>query len=368
MGIDGSEIKRKRELREQKEQKKTESTQQTEPSLIPGQDVSIPKNNRRRRFGISIASAILILIILYIWLGPVISLNAIIHAAADKDSERLKELVDFPLMRENLKEQLNAQVTKSLMKDMQDNPFAAMLSGMAGTISDRIIDSIVTPAGLLGLARIDKDEKAKNCNIATIYSRVSYSFDSSSRSTVSLKDQGEKSAKLMFVRNGINWRLVNIIIPDPSQVFSIDSEDKPTDKNVEANEISATPVVASSAAVATDVTDTKDEQYEDPQIYSGKNREQIEASCRAKWGASNEKVDKCIAINVKMRKAELQAYVETLNKDMARREIEGKNRLYKMVEDAENNCRQSHPISSREYNECMNGIATQRADLDAKYK
>lgn len=88
----------------------------------------------------------------YIALGPLIALHEIKIGLQEQDSARLEANIDFPRLRTNLKEQLNAVVVRQAATDLKDNPFAALGMTIASKLVDSVIDSFVTPSGLTNLA------------------------------------------------------------------------------------------------------------------------------------------------------------------------------------------------------------------------
>ena len=73
----------------------------------------------------------------YIALGPFISLHEIKIGLQEQDSATLDAYIDFSRLRTNLKEQLNAVVTRQAAAQLRDNPFAVL--GM--TIASKLVDT-----------------------------------------------------------------------------------------------------------------------------------------------------------------------------------------------------------------------------------
>jgi hypothetical protein len=186
----------------------------TEPSLI----IKIPL----RKAWITAVAALLLAFIAYTWIGPTLALNGIIRSANEQDTERLRSLVDFPALRENMKDQINAQVTQSMTEGLKDNPFAAMFSGMANMMTDKVVDSLITPDGLLNLSRFDNENDRKRTGVIDLIGRTECTFHSLSRATITKNDPTDEDLRLVFARNGLSWKLVNIRVPDAKGLFSIE--------------------------------------------------------------------------------------------------------------------------------------------------
>jgi len=87
----------------------------------------------------------------YVAAGPFITIHQIKSAIERQDSEVLASNVDFPLLRDNLKEQLNALVLRGAASDAKDNMFGALGMLIASKFVETFVDSVVTPTGLASL-------------------------------------------------------------------------------------------------------------------------------------------------------------------------------------------------------------------------
>lgn len=219
MGSDGAEIQRTKESIEQDSQPSTEP-KMPNPQQPPRTDHSITIIIPLRKAWIAAVAAFILAIIGYTWIGPTLALNSIIKSANEHDTERLRELVDFPALRDNMKEQINAQVSQHMTKDLKGNPFAAMFSGMANMMTEKVVESLITPDGLLNLSRFDTDNERKRTGVIDLLGRTECTFQSISRATITKNDPADEDLRLIFARNGMSWKLVNIRIPDPKGVFS----------------------------------------------------------------------------------------------------------------------------------------------------
>lgn len=219
MGIDGADIKRTKEGGGQNSQTNTEPKTPA-PQQPFRSNRSITIEIPLRKAWIAAVVAFTLAAVGYIWIGPTLTLNGIIKSANEQDTERLRELVDFPALRENLKGQIDAQVSQHLTEELKDNPFAAVFSGMANLMTDKVVDSLITPDGLLNLSRFDTDKERKRTGVIDLLGRTECTFHSISRATITKNDPADEDLRLVFARNGLSWKLVNIRVPDPKRVFS----------------------------------------------------------------------------------------------------------------------------------------------------
>jgi hypothetical protein len=120
-----------------------------------------PSTNRtydRASLGIPSNKGRLIVVIGVLLMGYVVgapywTVHQMRSAAKDRDGEALSEHIDFPSVRQSLKEQVNAMMMKemSTKAELKENPFAALGMAFASTLVDKTVDTFVTPAGITQL-------------------------------------------------------------------------------------------------------------------------------------------------------------------------------------------------------------------------
>lgn len=156
----------------------------------------------------------------YVAAGPFVTINDIRSAIKQGDSEALSSSVDFPVLRSNLKEQLNALMVKELASEIDDNPFAALGMAVTAKLTDGIVETFVTPYGLAHLMsgeRPSRSEKKATSSAplnGKLFRNVRYSYDSVSKFSAWVKDDVGGEIRFVFSRDGISWKLSNIILPD----------------------------------------------------------------------------------------------------------------------------------------------------------
>ena len=84
----------------------------------------------------------------YAFASPWLALRDLMQAFEDQDTRKIEKLIDFPELREDIKDTAKAAMMKSAAIELEGNPFAAMGIMMANAIIDPIIDQVVSPAGL----------------------------------------------------------------------------------------------------------------------------------------------------------------------------------------------------------------------------
>lgn len=149
-------------------------------------------------------------------LSPWWSLAGLSQAAQTGDKYRLPMYVDFPRVRESVREQLNAQVLGELSTEMKDNPFAVLGVTVGGAMIDRTIDMVVTPSTLAKLMQSHAGDVVESrLSLAIrLYERSGLGLLSASSIRVKFFDEsGRKTTTGLLQRYLWTWRLVDIEIP-----------------------------------------------------------------------------------------------------------------------------------------------------------
>lgn len=113
-----------------------------------------PRNNHPFRFWLLFVLSCLGTVWFYI--APYITFYQLKDAAKRKDTEELSELVNFPSVRESIKDALRAGLAQATQKE---GGFAAALGILfGGVLIDSAVDVVVSPNGLEALSRGKKPD------------------------------------------------------------------------------------------------------------------------------------------------------------------------------------------------------------------
>lgn len=146
----------------------------------------------------------------YFVASPYLALRGLGQALDSGDQTALEAHVDFPGLRQNLKDQLKAAFASQMSQEASDNPFAALAATLAGAFIDPMIDAFVTPAGMSRLitgqedATADKKEPFANAETA---------FEGLSVFRVTLHQADGDKLDLFLRRDGLSWKLYRIDLP-----------------------------------------------------------------------------------------------------------------------------------------------------------
>jgi len=167
-----------------------------------------------------IAIACLSLLMLYVGVGPYLVASEIKESVIEKDSEKLSKNIEFPLLRKNIKEQLNAVIMQQSASELEENIFIALALTLATTVTDKIVDSFITPSGLSQLMEGGKntDGNAQKIEVSKkqdkeLFKEVRYTYDSLDKFSVWSSNYRGEEIRFILRRNGLVWKLVNIEIP-----------------------------------------------------------------------------------------------------------------------------------------------------------
>jgi hypothetical protein len=184
-------------------------------------------NNTKTYIGISIVCAMVMVLGYYSYNSPVATLENIKKAAQQNDKDRLRDLIDFDLVKAGLKEDIKAQLVTSV--GQSDKPFAVLGIALATMMVDSLVDTIVSPAGLtrfIDKGRIDSpqrkpgdapsdtsiEEKSTHDGV-----NIERGYDEFSRYRVRIRRSGTNPAQplvLTLRREGwFSWKLTGISIP-----------------------------------------------------------------------------------------------------------------------------------------------------------
>ncbi len=175
-----------------------------------------------------IIAAIAIFVAWYAY-SPYQTVHAMKAAGENRDGEALAEHIDFPSVRESIKEQLNSRLMKVVNEESEEHPVKALGAAIGGLLVDKLVDAYVTPAGLMQMMEGEKPEDVVADEIASEvtgkdvaggnakkpFQDASYSYEALDRFVASVKDdKSGEEIRFVLQRSGIaDWKLTEILIP-----------------------------------------------------------------------------------------------------------------------------------------------------------
>ena len=159
---------------------------------------------------------------IYVVAAPFFTVYQIQSATQKNDGEALSKHIDFPLVRQSLKEQINAMFAKEIAadEDIRDNPFVALGTAFAGVMADKIVDAYVTPAGIIELMTGKNPRSGPEPGNDSVSSsgreplkNASMSYDSMDKFVVKVEGANGGEGKFILRRRGFDWKITEVIIP-----------------------------------------------------------------------------------------------------------------------------------------------------------
>jgi hypothetical protein len=169
---------------------------------------------------ITIGAIALSLVITYVAAGPYLAFSEIKAGIAEQDSVKMSKNIDFPALRQNIKEQINAVMMQNATEASDENPFALIAAGIATAMTDKITESLITPTGLAAIMHGKFTGKESGASTQTtgrdkLFKDEKLSFDSLDTFSARVKNENGDEFRIVLQREGIQWKMTNIILPDP---------------------------------------------------------------------------------------------------------------------------------------------------------
>ena len=160
----------------------------------------------------------------YLAAGPFLAYNAIRTAVQAHDTAELAEHVDFPVLRRNLKLQIDDYVVRKAGADVQSSLLGAFAVRIASGVAGGMVDTMVTPAGIGALLEGRTiwhrasgggvaDNTYENAPPPDRLREASYGFESLSRFTATVEDEDGDPVTFVLSREGLHWKLTDIRLP-----------------------------------------------------------------------------------------------------------------------------------------------------------
>lgn len=154
--------------------------------------------------------------------SPYYALHQIKIALAERNADALAEHVDFPALRTSVKTQLEASMARSIAATAgSDNPLAALGQSIASAMLGKMVDAMVSPAGVVALVnksalspQADMDTSADApADGAAKKAEYSAGYAGVNTFVVRAKDGNAQEGALVLLRHGVwGWKLSSIEI------------------------------------------------------------------------------------------------------------------------------------------------------------
>jgi hypothetical protein len=143
------------------------------------------------------------------------------QAVDSRNAQAFSKYVDFPALRESVKENLNAQMARQKAKNQEANQFEALGDAFTSALVDPLVDLLVTPEGLAILWKgesskmlsqplsLEPGHKSEVRAVKGADAATSMSYRGLNRFVVSIQDRNsDQPIELIFQRTRvISWKL-----------------------------------------------------------------------------------------------------------------------------------------------------------------
>ena len=150
----------------------------------------------------------------YVAMGPYRTLSGLRIALAQGDGNALTEYVDFPTLRQNLKQQLMTRANAGVNSLLPNGIVSQIAGGIANTVVDTTVDTLVTPSGLnrivSGASIVAGQLSSTSTTSPTdALANAHGSFQSTSAFTFTVP-QSWGDLVIELTRHGLDWQLTNV--------------------------------------------------------------------------------------------------------------------------------------------------------------
>ena len=138
------------------------------------------------------------------------------QAAMTGDVEDLQRLVDFPLVREQMKADLKGNLMRSAETSQGGGLASALVTGFGGMMVDGLVNQIVSPSGIAALVRYGKTDSSKSATGRSPELVTRMRYEGLSTFVLTARNPESPPADTInFVlrRRGLSWQLVHVGMP-----------------------------------------------------------------------------------------------------------------------------------------------------------
>ncbi|MFM0733764.1 DUF2939 domain-containing protein [Paraburkholderia sediminicola] len=114
-------------------------------------DSTRTRRNATRPLIVTLIVIVVVAMLGFAYASPYMALNNLKRAADARDAQTVNEYVDFPALRESLKQQVTGLLTRRLDAHGNGNPFAAIGAMIGVALIGPLVDAYATPDGVAAL-------------------------------------------------------------------------------------------------------------------------------------------------------------------------------------------------------------------------
>lgn len=149
-------------------------------------------------------------------LSPWMAMAGLRDAAMEADHEELAQRINFSAVRTSIKEQVRDLVAEKVGKGDNGNVLEQFGRNLAVNMAGRAVDAAVTPEGMAGII-VTGALASPLISAETMQQEIEWSVERDGFSRfrgVGVLESGRSAPTLIFERDGISWKLVDVELPE----------------------------------------------------------------------------------------------------------------------------------------------------------
>ena len=183
----------------------------------------------KRRSLITAAAVAVGLFLIAYFASPLLAVRGLVSAAKAGDEAALEQRVDFPALRQSMKNEMNARLVAEMRKDLGDHDKALGGLGMllAPSFISSAVDTLITPKAVAAMVTEAREPRAADgigqarpkTDDADDKIKRSYSYRGLNTFAVTLQEQDRPERRLSLLmerRNLFFWKLAGVELPEPN--------------------------------------------------------------------------------------------------------------------------------------------------------
>ena len=183
----------------------------------------------KRRSLITAAAVAVGLFLIAYFASPLLAVRGLVSAAKAGDEAALEQRVDFPALRQSMKNEMNARLVAEMRKDLGDHDKALGGLGMllAPSFISSAVDTLITPKAVAAMVTEAREPRAADAvgearpktGDADDKIKRSYSYRGLNTFAVTLHEQDRPERRLSLLmerRNLFFWKLAGVELPEPN--------------------------------------------------------------------------------------------------------------------------------------------------------
>lgn len=147
----------------------------------------------------------------YLAMGPKRLMGQIEAAILADETEKLNDYIDFPILRQNIKDQFSNKFSNDSVEEEDENPITDILGGLASKVADKLVDAFVTPKGVADIMKRHAPQTKEGEELA-LFPGARYAYESINQCSVYVPSNDSKERQIILERRGIDWVVINLMV------------------------------------------------------------------------------------------------------------------------------------------------------------